>query len=66
MYQIFRILGRLSGNGLLKVCVDISYQVKAIEVTETCSEEAAITDTWPTREIIHMIYISYLYYIVLT
>ena len=32
-------------NGLLKVCVDISYQVKAIEVAQICSEEAAITDT---------------------
>ena len=36
-------------NGLLKVCVDISYQAKAIEVAEICFEEAAITDTWPAR-----------------
>ena len=35
----------MSGNGLLKVCVDISYQVKAIEVAEICFEEAAIADT---------------------
>ena len=40
----FKILG---GNLLLKVCVDISYQAKAIEVAQICFEEAAITDTWP-------------------
>ena len=36
-------------NELLKVCVDVSYQVKAIEVAEICFEEAVITDTRPTR-----------------
>ena len=45
----FKYLGRLSGNGLLKVCVDISHQVKAIEVAEIYFEEAAITDTRPTQ-----------------
>ena len=29
------------------MCVDISYQVKAIEVTQICFEEAAVTDTQP-------------------
>ena len=38
---------RLSGSLLLKVCDDISYQVKATEVAEICSEEAAVTDTRP-------------------
>ena len=38
---------RLSGSLFLKVCDDISYQVKAIEVAKICSEEAAITDTQP-------------------
>ena len=47
--NISEFLGRLSESGLLKVCVDISHQVKAIEVAEICFEEAAITDTWPTR-----------------
>ena len=47
--NISELLGRLSGSRLLKVCVDISHQVKAIEVTEICFEEAAITDTRPAR-----------------
>ena len=47
--NISEFLGRLSGNGLLKVCVDISHQVKAIEVAEICFEEAAITDTRPIQ-----------------
>ena len=46
----FKILG---GNLLLKVFVDIFYQVKVIEVAQTCFEEAAITDTWPARCCVH-------------
>ena len=31
-YRLYFILGMIEWNGLLEVCVDISYQVKAIEV----------------------------------
>ena len=47
MYQIFRILEAIEWEWIIKVCVDISYQVEAIEMAETRSEEAAVTDTWP-------------------
>ena len=39
--------GLIEWEWIIKVCIDISYQVMAIEVAETCSEEAAITDTLP-------------------
>ena len=44
---LFKCLRGIEWNGLLKVCVDISYQVKAIEVAQNSFEEAAITDTRP-------------------
>ena len=34
-------------SALLKVCVDISYQVKAVEVAEICFKDSVITDTRP-------------------
>ena len=45
----YQILGEVEWECIIKVCVDFSYQVKAIEVAETRSEEAAITNTWPSR-----------------
>ena len=44
---LFKCLSGIEWNGLLKVCVDTSYQVKAIEVAQICFEEAAVTDTRP-------------------
>ena len=52
-FKCFRSWGAIEWNGLLKVCVDISYQIKAIEVVEICFEEAAITDTWPAQCYMH-------------
>ena len=45
-FQMFKNFGAIEWIGLLKVCIDISHQVKAIEVAEICFEaDAVITDT---------------------